>query len=80
MLHVAAVGRAGGEGIGGGFDRQDDRRRGRQEIDVLGAKPSNLCFGGIDGRTVSVCEVDHGRLVNFRAVKPGLAWARLQKK
>lgn len=50
-----------------------------KEIDVLGTKPSNLCFGGPDGRTVYVTEVDHGRLVSFRADKPGLAWQRLQE-
>ena len=51
-----------------------------EEIKVLGAKPSNLCFGGKDGRTIFVCEVEHGRLVHFRVDKPGLAWVRLQKK
>ena len=48
-----------------------------QEIDVLGSKPSNLCFGGPDGRTVYVTEVEHRRLVRFRVDKPGLAWKRL---
>ncbi|WP_397570263.1 SMP-30/gluconolactonase/LRE family protein [Schlesneria sp. T3-172] len=47
-----------------------------REIDVLGNKPSNLCFGGPDGRTVYVTEVEHTRLVQFRADKPGLAWKR----
>jgi len=37
----------------------------------LGARPSNLCFGGIDGRTVTVTEVEHGRLVRFRTEVPG---------
>lgn len=50
-----------------------------KEIDVLGTKPSNLCFGGPDGRTVYVTEVDHTRLVTFRVDRPGLAWQRLQK-
>lgn len=49
-----------------------------REIDVLGARPSNLCFGGPDGRTVYVTEVEHTRLVKFRADKPGLAWKRWQ--
>ena len=49
-----------------------------REIDVLGAKPSNLCFGGPDGRTVYVTEVEHRRLVQFRVATPGLAWARLK--
>ena len=50
-----------------------------REIDVLGARPSNLCFGGPDGRTVYVTEVEHRRLVQFRVAKPGLAWLRLRK-
>ena len=36
-----------------------------REINVLGTKPSNLCFGGSDGRTVYVTEVDHRRLVKI---------------
>lgn len=45
-----------------------------QEVDVLGKQPSNLCFGGPDGRTVYVTEVEHRRLVQFRVDKPGLEW------
>jgi len=51
-----------------------------QEIEVLGKHPSNLCFGGPDGRTVYVTEVEHTRLVQFRVDKPGLEWQRWQKK
>jgi sugar lactone lactonase YvrE len=51
-----------------------------REIDVLGASPSNLCFGGPDGRTVYVTEVTRQRLVQFRVDCPGLAWQRWQKK
>ena len=47
-----------------------------REIPVLGARPSNLCFGGPDGRTVYVTEVEHRRLVQFRVDRPGLAWQR----
>jgi len=50
-----------------------------QEIDMLGKKPSNLCFGGPDGKTVYVTEVDHKRLVKFRVDRPGLAWGRWAK-
>ena len=50
-----------------------------REIDVLGARPSNLCFGGSDGRTVYVTEVEHRRLVQFRVETPGLAWVRWQE-
>jgi sugar lactone lactonase YvrE len=50
------------------------------EIDVLGEAPSNLCFGGPDGRTVYVTEVKKQRLVQFRVDRPGLAWQRWQMK
>ena len=51
-----------------------------REIDVLGAKPSNICFGGVDGRTAYVTEMEHGRLVSFRTKRPGLSWQRWQGK
>ena len=47
------------------------------EIEVLGKKPSNICFGGSDGRTAYVTEVEHTRIVSFRVERPGLAWSRL---
>jgi len=47
-----------------------------KEIDILGKKPSNICFGGPDGRTAFVTEMEQGRLVTFRVEKPGLAWSR----
>jgi sugar lactone lactonase YvrE len=50
-----------------------------QEVDVLGASPSNLCFGGSDGKTVYVTEVTKQRLVSFPVDVPGLAWKRWQK-
>ena len=49
------------------------------EINVLGKRPSNLCLGGPDGRTVYVTEVEHTRLVEFRVDRPGLAWKRLHE-
>ncbi|MSQ95759.1 MAG: SMP-30/gluconolactonase/LRE family protein [Gemmataceae bacterium] len=51
-----------------------------REIDVLGKQPSNLCFGGKDGKTVYVTEVTKQRLVQFRVDQPGLAWKRWQDK
>ena len=51
-----------------------------REIDVLGASPSNLCFGGPDGKTVYVTEVTKQRLVAFRVDRPGLAWQRWRDK
>ncbi len=47
-----------------------------REIDVLGKNPTNLCFGGPDGRTVYVTEAERGMLVQFRADRPGLEWTR----
>ena len=49
-----------------------------QEINVLGKRPSNLCFGGPDGRTIYVTEVESTRLVAFRVDKSGASWARLK--
>jgi len=51
-----------------------------RKVPVLGSRPSNLCFGGPDGRTVYVTEVEHTRLVAFRTDRPGLAWKRWQEK
>ena len=50
-----------------------------KEIPLPGSKPSNLCFGGKDGETVYVTEVEHTRVVTFPADRPGLAWQRWQK-
>jgi gluconolactonase len=47
-----------------------------REIDVLGKHPTNLCFGGPDGRTCYVTEGEKGRLVKFRTDRPGLEWKR----
>jgi sugar lactone lactonase YvrE len=49
-----------------------------QEIPLSGARPSNLCFGGPDGRTVYVTEVEHQQLLQFRVDRPGLEWQRIQ--
>lgn len=46
-----------------------------KEVDVLGKMPSNLCFGGPDGRTVYVTEVEHRRVVAFRVDESGREWA-----
>lgn len=47
-----------------------------QEIDVLGEHPTNICFGGKDGRTAYVTEAKQMRLVQFRVDRPGLEWQR----
>jgi sugar lactone lactonase YvrE len=46
-----------------------------KEVDVLGKMPSNLCFGGSDGRTVYVTEVEHRRVVAFRVDESGREWS-----
>lgn len=50
-----------------------------REIDVLGKSPTNLCFGGPDGRTVFVTEVDHRRVITFRTDRPGAAPMQLRQ-
>jgi len=47
-----------------------------REINVLGKRPSNLCFGGPDGQTIYVTEVESTRLVAFRVDRPGAAYLR----
>jgi gluconolactonase len=65
--------------IGGGIvTKMSPQGKVLRQIPVLGKRPSNLCFGGPDGRTVYVTEVEHRRLVTFRVDRPGLAWQRFQ--
>lgn len=47
-----------------------------REIALPGSKPSNICFGGPDGRTAYVTEVDNTQIVQFRVDQPGLEWQR----
>lgn len=42
-----------------------------REVNVLGKSPTNITFGGPDGKTCYVTEVEHGRLVSFRAKYKG---------
>lgn len=50
-----------------------------REIPVLGPNPSNICFGGPDGRTAYVTEAKTMRVVQFRVDRPGLEWARWKR-
>jgi gluconolactonase len=45
-----------------------------REITLPGKKPSNISFGGPDGRTAYVTEVENGQLLQFRVDRPGLEW------
>ncbi len=47
-----------------------------REIKLPGSRPSNICFGGPDGRTAFVTEVDNAQIVSFRVDRQGLAWNR----
>lgn len=47
-----------------------------REIGVLGASPTNICFGGPDGRTAYVTEAAEQRIVQFRVDRPGYAWSK----
>jgi sugar lactone lactonase YvrE len=49
-----------------------------QTVAVLGARPSNVCFGGPDGCTLYVTQVDGARLVSFRVDRPGRVWGERQ--
>lgn len=45
-----------------------------KEIQLTGKKPSNLAFGGKDGKTVYVTVQDKGNLETFRVDEPGREW------
>jgi sugar lactone lactonase YvrE len=51
-----------------------------QEVKLLGKLPSNVAFGGSDGRTVYVTLQDNGNLESFRVDKPGREWSMQKKK
>jgi sugar lactone lactonase YvrE len=45
-----------------------------REIQLTGKKPTNVAFGGEDGRTVYVTVMDRGNLECFRTETPGREW------
>lgn len=45
------------------------------EVGLHGMRPSNVAFGGEDGCTLYVTEVDFGRIESFRVERPGREWA-----
>ncbi|MCE6993136.1 SMP-30/gluconolactonase/LRE family protein [Dyadobacter sp. CY323] len=49
------------------------------EIPVGGKQPSNLAFGGKDGRTVYVTLQDTGNVEKFQVEDPGREWTMLKK-
>lgn len=48
-----------------------------REIDVVATNPTNIAFGGPDGRTAYVTTADRGNVETFRVEVPGRAWAML---
>lgn len=50
-----------------------------REVTLIGKLPSNVAFGGKDGRTVYVTLQDKGNLESFRVDRPGREW-NMQKK
>ena len=49
-----------------------------KEVTLTGKKPTNVAFGGKDGRTVYVTLMDMGNLESFRVDEPGREW-QMQK-
>ena len=45
-----------------------------QEIALQGKRPTNVAFGGKDGRMVYVTLQDQGNLESFRVDSPGREW------
>jgi len=51
-----------------------------QEIQLTGKKPTNVCFGGPDGRTIYTTLQDQGNLETFRVDDPGREWKMTKKQ
>lgn len=47
-----------------------------KEIKMSGEKPSNIAFGGVDGKTAYVTLQDNGNIDSFRVEKPGRAFKK----
>jgi len=50
-----------------------------KEIIMQGKKPSNIAFGGPDGRTAYVTLQDRGNVETFRVETPGREWKMIKK-
>ena len=51
-----------------------------KEITLLGKRPTNVAFGGPDGRTMYVTLQDQGNLEKFRVDDPGREWKMSQEQ
>jgi sugar lactone lactonase YvrE len=50
------------------------------EVALTGQNPSNLAFGGPDGRTCYVTLADQGNIETFRVDRPGRSWQLFQQR
>ena len=44
------------------------------EVELAGRNPTNIAFGGADGRTCYVTVADRGNVETFRVEAPGRSW------
>jgi len=51
-----------------------------KEINLTGKKPSNVAFGGKEGRTIYVTLQDRGNIESFRVDTPGREWVMQKNK
>jgi gluconolactonase len=49
-------------------------------VQLIGEEPTNIAFGGKDGRTCYVTMADRGNIETFRAPHPGRSWAMRQAR
>jgi len=50
------------------------------EVKLTGKKPTNIAFGGPDGRTCYVTMADRGNIEMFRVDQPGRSWKLYQER
>lgn len=50
-----------------------------REVKLIGKKPTNIAFGGVDGKTVYVTMQDKKNIECFRTDTPGEEWVRVHK-
>ncbi len=50
-----------------------------EEIKMSGKTPSNIAFGGTDGRTAYITLQDNGNIEYFKVEDPGRAWNLFSK-
>lgn len=51
-----------------------------REIELSGENPTNIAFGGPDGRTAYVTVADQGNIETFRVDQPGRSWRLAQAR